>query len=31
MEKKEDETSKIFEDRLFGDSRKILFPWFSKV
>jgi len=25
MEKKEDETSKIFEDRLFGDSRKILF------
>jgi len=25
MEKKEDETSRIFEDRLFGDSRKILF------
>ncbi|MEK6915860.1 MAG: exonuclease SbcCD subunit D [Nanoarchaeota archaeon] len=25
MEKKEDETARIFEDRLFGDSRKILF------
>lgn len=25
MEKKEDETTKVFEDRLFSDSRKILF------
>lgn len=30
MEKKEDETSRIFEDRLLSDSRKILFPWFLK-
>src|SRR3989344_5803827 len=26
MEKKEDETARIFEDRLLGDSRKVLFP-----
>ncbi|MEK6909126.1 MAG: exonuclease SbcCD subunit D [Nanoarchaeota archaeon] len=26
MEKKEDETSRTFEDRLFGDSIKVLFP-----
>lgn len=26
MEKKEDESTRVFEDRLLGDSRKILFP-----
>jgi len=30
LEKKEDETSRVFEDRLFSDSKKVLFPWYSK-
>ena len=31
LEKKEDEIARTFEDRLFADSKRILFPWFSKV
>ena len=26
LEKKEDESTRIFEERLFADSRKVLFP-----